>query len=77
MLPDIDPSSLGGLSEQEAATRLRAEGANELPSVKARLLAITWEVVRETMLLLLVGAGRSTSPESKCWLLVGWRPAKD
>ena len=58
MLPDIDPSSLGGLSEQEAATRLRAEGANELPSVKARgLLAIIWEVLREPMLLLLVGAG--------------------
>jgi Ca2+-transporting ATPase len=58
MLPDIDPSALGGLSEQEAATRLRAEGANELPSAKPRsLLAIAWQVVREPMLLLLVGAG--------------------
>ena len=58
MLPDIDPGTLGGLSEQEAATRLRSEGANELPSVKPRgLLASAWVVVREPMLLLLVGAG--------------------
>ena len=58
MLPDIDPSTVDGLSEQEAAARLRAEGANELPSTKPRgLLAIAWEVVREPMLLLLVGAG--------------------
>ena len=58
MLPDIDPSNVSGLSDQEAAARLRDEGANELPSVKPRgLLAIAWEVVREPMLLLLVGAG--------------------
>jgi Ca2+-transporting ATPase len=58
MLPDIDPSTVDGLSEQEAATRLREEGANELPSAKPRgLLALAWEVVREPMLLLLVGAG--------------------
>jgi Ca2+-transporting ATPase len=58
MLPDIDPSTVGGLLEQEAAARLRTDGANELPSTKPRgLLAIAWEVVREPMLLLLVGAG--------------------
>ena len=58
MLPDIDPSSVGGLSDQEAASRLRSDGPNELPSLKPRgLLAIAWEVVREPMLLLLVGAG--------------------
>src|SRR5579864_4283352 len=58
MLHDIDFRSVGGLSEQEAAARLRTEGANELPSTKPRgLLAIAWEVVREPMLLLLVGAG--------------------
>ncbi len=58
MLPDIDPSSVGGLSDQEAAIRLRAEGPNELPSAKPRgFLALVWEVVREPMLLLLVGAG--------------------
>lgn len=58
MLPDIDPSNVGGLSDQEAASRLQSEGPNELPSLKPRrLLAIAWEVVREPMLLLLVGAG--------------------
>src|SRR5678810_559906 len=58
MLPDIDPSAVGGLSDQEAAVRLRAEGPNELPSAKPRgFLALVWEVVREPMLLLLVGAG--------------------
>jgi P-type Ca2+ transporter type 2C len=58
MLPDLDLHSVGGLSEQEAAARLRTEGANELPSTKPRgLLAIAWEVIREPMLLLLVGAG--------------------
>ena len=58
MLADIDASADGGLSDQEAAARLRTEGSNELPSAKPRgLLALTWEVVREPMLLLLVGAG--------------------
>ena len=58
MLRDSDPSALAGLSEQEASTRLQAEGANELPSAKPlSLMAIAWEVVREPMLLLLVGAG--------------------
>jgi P-type Ca2+ transporter type 2C len=58
MLPDVDPGAVGGLSDQEAATRLWAEGANELPSTKPRgLLALAWEVVREPMLLLLVIAG--------------------
>ena len=58
MLPDIDLGALGGLTEQEAAERLRVEGANQLPSTKRRgLLALAWEVIREPMLLLLVGAG--------------------
>jgi P-type Ca2+ transporter type 2C len=58
MLPDIDPGAVGGLSDQEAAARLQAEGPNELPSAKPRaFLALVWEVVREPMLLLLVGAG--------------------
>lgn len=58
MFPDIDPSNVAGLSDQEAAGRLRSEGPNELPSVKPRgLLAMAWEVVREPMLLLLIGAG--------------------
>lgn len=58
MFPDIDPSNVAGLSDQEAAGRLRSEGPNELPSVKPRgLFAMAWEVVREPMLLLLIGAG--------------------
>ncbi|MGE5110026.1 MAG: cation-translocating P-type ATPase, partial [Acidobacteriaceae bacterium] len=58
MLPDIDPSTVGGISEDEAVARLQAEGLNELPSAKPRsLLALAWDVVREPMLLLLVGAG--------------------
>src|SRR5512142_1826607 len=58
MLSDIDAGSAAGLTDQEAAARLRAEGPNELPSTKRRgLLALAWEVIREPMLLLLVGAG--------------------
>ncbi len=56
MLPDIDLGAVGGLTDQEAAERLRIVGANELPSTKRRgLLALAWEVIREPMLLLLVG----------------------
>jgi Ca2+-transporting ATPase len=44
-----------GLSEAEAALRLKSEGYNELPSAKPRsLFAIALEVVREPMFLLLV-----------------------
>ena len=58
MLSDIDSGAAAGLTDQEAAARLRSEGANELPSTKRRgLLALAWEVIREPMLLLLVAAG--------------------
>ncbi|MEZ4364119.1 MAG: cation-translocating P-type ATPase [Kofleriaceae bacterium] len=47
-----------GLSEVEAAARLLAEGANELPVQAQRgLLTVAIEVVREPMFLMLVGAG--------------------
>lgn len=47
-----------GLSEAEASARLQADGPNELPTAKARsLFASAWEVVREPMILLLLGAG--------------------
>ena len=50
--------NLRGLTEAEAAARLQADGPNELPSAKARnVLATAWEVLREPMILLLVGAG--------------------
>jgi len=47
-----------GLSEAAASARLKAEGSNELPTAKPRsLFATTWQVVREPMILLLLGAG--------------------
>jgi P-type Ca2+ transporter type 2C len=50
--------NLHGLTEAEAASRLKTHGPNELPEAKARnLLATMWEVLREPMILLLVGAG--------------------
>jgi magnesium-transporting ATPase (P-type) len=46
-----------GLDSKEVMARLANEGYNELPSAKPRSLwAIAWEVVREPMFLLLIGA---------------------
>jgi len=51
-------SSASGLSQAEAALRLKTEGPNELPtSGKRQLLSITLDVLREPMFLLLVSAG--------------------
>ncbi|HSB03552.1 MAG TPA: cation-transporting P-type ATPase, partial [Thermodesulfobacteriota bacterium] len=53
-----DINSLTGLSEREAAQKLKEEGFNELPSTKKRSIsAIAFEVVREPMFLLLVACG--------------------
>ncbi len=53
-----DLATLPGLTEGQAAARLAAEGPNELPAAKPRnFLATAWEIVREPMILLLVGAG--------------------
>ncbi len=47
-----------GLEQTEADRRLRADGPNELGLSQRRTLAdIAWEVVREPMFLLLLGAG--------------------
>jgi P-type Ca2+ transporter type 2C len=47
-----------GLTKEEAAQHLLDQGFNELPSTKPRtFLHTAWEVLREPMLLLLVGAG--------------------
>ncbi len=47
----------GGLSEEEAAARLREEGPNELPRDRPRrFLASVWDVVKEPMILLLLAA---------------------
>ena len=52
------PRSVEGLSESVAATRLRAEGANELPRTGGRGLArIAFDVVREPMFGLLGASG--------------------
>ncbi len=55
---DFDPRSVSGLSEAEAAGRLKKEGYNELPSAGNRsILEILLGVVREPMFLLLVACG--------------------
>ncbi|MGA7933084.1 MAG: cation-translocating P-type ATPase [Kovacikia sp.] len=49
---------LKGLSELEAADRLRQEGLNELPSTQHRTFAdIILEIIQEPIFLLLVGCG--------------------
>jgi Ca2+-transporting ATPase len=51
-------AAVSGLSEAEAASRLRTEGANELPRPDRRTLPrIALDVVREPMFALLIGAG--------------------
>lgn len=54
----MDVEHLQGLDSAEAAERLKADGPNELGQTRRRtLLDIAWEVVREPMFLLLLGAG--------------------
>ncbi|OBB82678.1 cation-translocating P-type ATPase [Mycobacterium sp. 852002-30065_SCH5024008] len=51
-------TALPGLTAQEAARRLAADGTNELAAQKRRnLLQEAWDVIRQPMLLLLLGAG--------------------
>ena len=57
----MGPTPLRGLSEQEAASRLAGEGANELPGPKRRLRRIMLGILREPMFALLLGAGRDLS----------------
>jgi Ca2+-transporting ATPase len=54
---DAQPTPCG-LTREQAAAQLAADGPNELPSARPRtLLAIAVDVVREPMLLLLVATG--------------------
>src|SRR5512146_738526 len=54
----FDVNALAGLSDEEAAERLRTDGYNDLPTQRQRhLLEIALEVVREPMFLLLIGSG--------------------
>jgi len=58
MAPEPGAAVAEGLSSAEAARRLAAEGPNELPTAKPRnLLQQAWAVIRQPMLLLLLGAG--------------------
>ena len=51
-------SSSAGLTSEQAARRLAADGPNELPTAKQRnIFGEAWDVIREPMLLLLLGAG--------------------
>ena len=53
----VRPIALG-ITSDEAARRLAADGPNELPTAMERNLGrLAWDVVREPMLLLLIGAG--------------------
>ncbi len=54
----FEQNKIVGLTKQEAASRLEAEGYNMLPSSKPRsVLQIAFEVVREPMFLLLLACG--------------------
>ena len=54
----LELGGLIGLREEEARVRLLQEGANELPAQSKRgLFNLVFEVVREPMFLMLVGAG--------------------
>jgi len=58
MADDIKDMGMEGMSSSEAAQRLAADGPNELPTVMKRNLAQqAFDVLREPMLLLLLGAG--------------------
>jgi Ca2+-transporting ATPase len=58
LLTSTDINSITGLSEQEAAERLKREGYNELPSAKQRsIFAIAFDVMHEPMFVLLVACG--------------------
>jgi len=58
MTSTLDTMGAKGLTTGEAARRLAANGPNELPAQKPRnLLRQSWDVVRQPMLLLLLGAG--------------------
>ncbi|MFH1876250.1 MAG: cation-translocating P-type ATPase [Candidatus Omnitrophota bacterium] len=51
-------ANIQGLSERQALERLKKDGYNELPAQKKKnILLILWGILREPMLLLLVGSG--------------------
>ena len=55
---DSEANTLNGLTEEEAARKLDAEGFNELPSTKKRhFFTIFLDIIKEPMFLLLVACG--------------------
>ena len=57
-MTELTDIGLFGLTSAEAAERLGIDGPNELPTARKRtLLRQAWDVIREPMLLLLLGAG--------------------
>ena len=57
MTPAREIGGLLGLDEDAAAARLRAKGPNELPAAEHRGVRVAIDVVREPMILLLMGCG--------------------
>jgi len=58
MLEELNIEKIKGLSEEEAAQRLKQDGYNEIPSARKRsIFKIAFDVVREPMFLLLIACG--------------------
>jgi Ca2+-transporting ATPase len=58
MTLELEQETSTGLTEQEAAQKLREEGYNELPSVRKRtFVVLSMEVISEPMFLLLIVGG--------------------
>lgn len=56
--PHVDSTDQQGLSQEEAARRLIAEGPNQLPKPNKRnFVRILLDVLREPMFSLLIGGG--------------------
>jgi Ca2+-transporting ATPase len=76
--PLAPTDAVAGLTEAEAALRLATGGPNELPSSKPRkLLQQAWEVVRQPIILLLLGhwwcaTGCSGVSRAATWCPVMW-----
>jgi len=58
MLEELNIEKIQGISEEEAAQRLKNEGYNEIPSARKRsIFKIAFEVIQEPMFLLLIACG--------------------
>ena len=58
MMKELNLGNHRGLSEEEAAAKIKESGYNEIPAAKKRsIFAIAFEVLREPMFLMLVGGG--------------------